>query len=486
MKRVLFLFLTFLTVALLTVLMVACQDDTEADSSLPDASSDSVSDSVTESTAPVTTVDPTLAIQSVMEEDIRRAEVIGDATIEAYGRAFAGAYRLFETYNVDSKKGNGTASVWHYTSFFAMLSRLIDTAEPGSEAEAAYKELYTRVYNSFKYYEGTATHTTYVTTQPITMYGVHRAETKGAARVDGINAVYDDQEWIIRENIYAFQLTGDETYLDEALRLCKICIDGWDYTMNPSTKSEYGGIPWGPGYASKHTCSNAPIVMPLVEIYEILHEQGNANADFYLDWAIRIYKYTRATFENKNHLYGDNVGSFRELQGDRYVTTGLAGGDPKEYTYNTGAMISGACALYRATGEKEYLDYARLSVIAAYNSFRSTNSVRVGRELVRFYPDDTETTWFNLVLLQGFMDYYEVDPNHDEKYVMSFQSAMDYAYDQYLKEGFLPRDYLNGWDSNSNYDKNKNVMDQASASQIYAMLAQWHASRIALLTAEGE
>ena len=318
------------------------------------------------------------------------------------------------------------------------------------------------------------------------MYGVHRAETKGAARVDGINAVYDDQEWIIRENIYAFQLTGDETYLDEALRLCKICIDGWDYTMNPSTKSEYGGIPWGPGYASKHTCSNAPIVMPLVEIYEILHEQGNANADFYLDWAIRIYKYTRATFENKNHLYGDNVGSFRELQGDRYVTTGLAGGDPKEYTYNTGAMISGACALYRATGEKEYLDYARLSVIAAYNSFRSTNSVRVGRELVRFYPDDTETTWFNLVLLQGFMDYYEVDPNHDEKYVMSFQSAMDYAYDQYLKEGFLPRDYLNGWDSNSNYDKNKNVMDQASASQIYAMLAQWHASRIALLTAEGE
>ena len=88
------------------------------------------------------------------------------------------------------------------------------------------------------------------------------------------------------------------------------------------------------------------------------------------------------------------------------------------------------------------------------------------------YPINSQTTWFNLVLLQGFLDLYEFEPEDALLYIESFQKSLDYAYENYNRDGFLPRNYLSGWED-SNYDNNKNVMDQASASQMYAMLAIW-------------
>lgn len=482
-------------IVLISCLCVACHGETETE--VPNSSDGTEQTSSRDTTGtepPVTDEEDRKearikALQALILADRERAKEIGNATVSAYAApAFGGVYRLSETYNLTSKKANGSASVWHYTSYFAMLSRLLEMAEPGSKEAEDLLKTYNTVYEGFKYYEGTATHITYLATVDITMYGVHRAAVKGGARVDGVQAVYDDQMWIIRENIYAYRITGDAKYLDEAIRLTGICINGWDYTINKETKKEFGGIPWGPGYSSKHTCSNGPLIMPLVEIYEILKEQGDKNADFYLEWAKKIYDYSRETFENANHTYGDNVGYDRVVRGSgdsaHYETLRAGGMDAKTYTYNTGSMISGACALYRVTGDTAYLKQAKQSVAAAYKSFLSS-PIRDGNKMVYFYPNDTETTWFNLVLLQGFMDYYEIDPDHEEKYIQSFQDTMDYAYKTHLKNGFLPRDYRNGWNKDLNFDVNKNVMDQASASQIYAMLAIWQESRLATLQAIG-
>jgi len=176
-------------------------------------------------------------------------------------------------------------------------------------------------------------------------------------------------------------------------------------------------------------------------------------------------------------LYADLIGYQRiEQTGSngmkKYVSTGLAGFDAKQYTYNTGAMISGAAALYRATGQSTYLMDAKNSDNAAYSRF----CTKKGQVL--YYPNDTETTWFNLVLLQGFLDFYECDPKVGDRYVQSFQTSLDYAYKTHLKDGFLPRDFVGGWDQSSSYDTRKNVMDQASAAQTYAMLAMWAQSKL--------
>lgn len=467
MKRFLLLFLLFV---LSLSLFVACRE-TDTTTEAPGSDSTPMESSTT---SPETTLD-TLGesrrdeLAAMVEENSKRAGVIGDAVIDLYGLPVFG-YRLAETYNPATKRASGSASVWHYTAYYAMISRLVELSE-GSDQFASYTELSGKVYNGFQMYAGTDDITTYLGTASKTLYGVHRATSAGKAQVGGDKSVYDDQMWIIRENIYRYHQTKDETYLNEAIRLANICIEGWDYTLDSDGK-EFGGIPWGPYYASKHTCSNAPIIAPLVEIYEIQKEKGASNADYYLGWAKKIYDYTYTNLRNNSFCYADLVGYQRvERVGSDgkkyYVTTGMAGMDAKEYTYNTGAMISGGAALYRATQETKYLTAAKQSARAAYSRFCKVI------QKIPTYPIDTQTTWFNLVLLQGFIDLYPYDSDSVERYILTFQTSLDYAYEHHLKDGLLPRDYVGGWNDKSSYDQNVNVMDQAAASQMYAMLSLW-------------
>ena len=486
MKRYLFV---LLLLSLCAVLFVAC--GVSDDSTAPDTTTNlpGVTNDPTDTNAPSTTID-TLSdekrteLEAQMKKDIARAEVIGNATISKYGRQLGGSfgYMLAEKYNTKTEKSTGTSSVWHYTSYYAMISRLIDITEKSDAAYETFTKLSSQVYSGFGNYSGTGNIITYLGTFEVTMYGVNRASLSGKANIEGDQSVYDDQMWIIRENIYRYQQTADETYLNEAIRLSKICINGWDYTLD-SKGNEYGGIPWGPIYASKHTCSNAPIIKPLVEIYNILKAKGSSDADYYLDWAEKIYAFTKKNLRNSNNLYGDLVGTQRaERVGSdgkkHYVTVGEAGADAKEYTYNTGAMISGAVALHLATGKPSYSTEAKNSANAAYRVFCANRTTAKP-----YYPNDTQTIWFNLVLLQGFLDLYEIAPDVATPYINSFQKWLDNAYDNFLKDGFLPRDTIKGWynhekESSQHYDELTNVMDQASYSQMYAMLALWLEGRL--------
>src|SRR5690606_8220710 len=117
------------------------------------------------------------------------------------------------------------------------------------------------------YYEGTFELTSYTQTREWTVYGVHRAATPGTAKVAGIENVYDDQQWLVRELLHAHKLTGDHRYLTQAEYLTEYVLDGWDSTLDESGK-ENGGIPWGPGYTTKHSCSNGPFISSLVWLHE--------------------------------------------------------------------------------------------------------------------------------------------------------------------------------------------------------------------------
>ena len=496
MKRYLFLLLAVTT---LLFAFISCGEETKTTEpeTNPQTTSTATSGTITEkpigttavttkvaptTTASVTTLD-TLSkqerdrLEALVESNTEKALLIGNTTIDKYGsnRVPILGYMLSRYYNPYNGNTSESASVWHYTAYYSMISRLLDITE-GSDANAAFKTLSDQVYAGFAHYSGTADVTTYLGTYSTTFYGVNRSNTKGGANVAGDQAVYDDQMWIIREMVDRYKQTGDKQYLDEAIRLSNICIKGWDYSLDKNNQ-EYGGIPWGPAYATKHTCSNAPIIAPLVEIYECLKEIGDNNASYYLDWAAKIYSYTKTNLRDNDMLYADLIGYQRiEQTGSngmkKYASVGYAGFDGKQYTYNTGAMISGAVALYRATGQSTYFMDAKNSANAAYSKF----CAKKGQ--ITYYPNDTETTWFNLVLLQGFLDYYECDPKVGDRYVQSFQTSLDYAYKTHLKDGFLPRDYVGGWDQSSSYDTRKNVMDQASAAQPYAMLAMWAQSKL--------
>ena len=407
-------------------------------------------------------------------QNTERAKVIAQGVEDTYiiGRRgdtlFVGMY-----VNTSTGRPRDTVSVWHLTSMLSMTSKLwsIHTGEQANH----YKSLYGEILSTMDYYKGTGLITDYNSTKEQTMYAVNRATIKGTASLEGVSAVYDDQMWIIRELLYVYQMTNDENYLTQAKQLTQTCLDAWDNSVVEG--EEVGGITWGPGYFSKHTCSNGPLIVALVDLYEITQTED------YLTWAKKIYNWTKEQFQLKSGVYGDNAKSWRGEEGEGeekhyFSTTDMVDPDMTAYTYNVGTMISGGAALYKVTGEETYLEDAKHSAKGTYDVFAKATQVD-GKTLYQYAPARDNLyngpVWFNLILLEGYLELFPYDENC-KTYIDAFQTSLDYAYENYQKEnGFLPRDLLLGWNMNQGKDQEKDIMDQAAYAEIYAQLAEFYA-----------
>src|SRR5690606_38676156 len=105
-----------------------------------------------------------------------------------------------------------------------------------------YRDQLARLYDNLAYYRGTFELTSFTQTREGSVYGVHRAATRDGAKVAGKENVYDDQQWLVRELLHSYKLTGEPRYLDEAEYLTAYVLDGWDSTLDASG-NEHGGIP---------------------------------------------------------------------------------------------------------------------------------------------------------------------------------------------------------------------------------------------------
>lgn len=412
-------------------------------------------------------------------QNTERAQVIAQGVEDLFimGRRGDSLY-VAQYVNSSTGRYRETVSVWHLTSMLSMTSKLWSIH--GGEKATHYKSLYREVLSTMEYYKGTDWITDYTGTKEQTMYAVNRAVAKGSASLEGVSAVYDDQMWIIRDLIYVYQQTKEETYLTQALELTQTCLDAWDVSVVEG--KEVGGITWGPGYFSKHTCSNGPLIAPLVDLYEIFKEEGRENGEYYLNWAKKIYSWTKENLRLDSGVYGDNVKSWRGEEGEGeekhyFSTTGLVEFEQSAYTYNTGTMISGAAALYRVTGEESYLEDAKASAKGAYAAFGKETQID-GKTLCQYAPAADNLyngpVWFNLILLEGYLELFPYDENC-KKYIDAFQTSLDYAYENHQKEnGFLPRNLLIGWNMNEAKDQEKDIMDQAAYAEIYAQLAEYY------------
>lgn len=395
--------------------------------------------------------------------------------------------RVAESYNVHTDRTSGRTSCWHYTTVLALSNQLYALSKdgtPGSYANVRseeYLQLFNDLFAELSWYRGTDDVVGYNgTRKDVRLYAVDRAAARDSASISGIAAVYDDQMWMIREFVDAYRYTGEKKFLEHAEELVLYCLDGWDCSINPATGEEYGGITWGPGYASKHTCSNAPIIKPLAELAGIYKESDPKKAEYYLQWAEKIYNYSLKTFRNPNSVFGDTIWYNREMQGEgmdkKWVTTSLANPmDPTAYTYNTGAMISGAAYLYDMTGETKYLDDAKTFAAASHAFF----TIQYGAEYDDMLTYRTNgRVWFNLILLTGYLDLYPHAPEV-APYIETFENSLNYAYENYYCNGILPRNYIEGWNKSAvqnNPDAAKDVMESASNAEMYARLAEYHRS----------
>lgn len=437
------------------------------------------------------------------EQHLQRAIELLDQSVTAY---FAGPGMSMACYYnpYSGTRSDETGSIWMYTSAIEAVNAVLSSIQAhkvsgNDEFYEKYFDKYAQLlqdlYDNADYYLGTFRLTSYTQTADWTVYGVHRASEKGKAKVAGIENVYDDQMWLIRELLESYKLTGNTGFLEKAEYLTDYVLDGWDCTIDENG-NEAGGITWGPGYVSKHSCSNGPMVSPLVWLHEIYKEKDEfithryidssdkqtrkvqqlKKSDHYLTFAKKIYEWQKQHLLRPDGVYDDMMGGcsprkpqLETVLGKSYRKGILCKdrvGPP--ITYNSGTMLSGAADLYQVTHDKHYYTDAVDLADAGFSYFAKKNA-----EIPGYYSYDVSgfRNWFNGVFLRGLIDVALFNDSV-APYIETFRQNLDYGYENHRYKGFLPPNLLTGWSENAD-DNNIEGMFCFAFVTKYALLSKY-------------
>lgn len=431
--------------------------------------------------------------------NLNRAMDIADASWETSIKGSDSNLYMADSYNLETGVASGPSDIWPLTAAVEAHCSILEALEAVKDVDAAlygntwdlYRERLELLIDNLEYYRGSYRRPSYATAnKEWKPYAVPRSNTRGGANVTGILNVYDDQMWLSRELIRAYRVTGNEDYRDLAAYLADYVIDGWDCWRDENGE-EYGGITWGPGYNSKHACSNAPIIQPLVwlsEIYEgsgeemefyyrdgenaVKHE-SRERSELYLEFARKVYDWQlKHLFDRNTGVYWDMMGADNTIQVSRGYRQHVDCGGPTGtfFSYNTGTMIAGGAELYRVTGEERYRTEMSVSVKGAMNRF-----TRYIRKLTAYVFNTDETamsgfnTWFNDVLVRALADAEEFCENSSATTgLKSTQTVLDYAFENHNRGNMLPIKLVDGWGD----DNQTKAFHQFSFASEYAVLAK--------------
>jgi len=177
----------------------------------------------------------------------------------------------------------------------------------------------------------------------------------------GGDVYFDDNAWLglalvrhhelVQRNelVRHHQLPGDADPLALAGRLFDFVVSGWSYDDGWAVP---GGIRWkaDPANRSRNTCANGPAAALAVRLH---HLTGDPTL---LDWAVRIYSWTRSALLGPDGLYADRISPDGDVVDTRW-------------TYNQGTMIGAGVLLADAIGDPSYLHHARATAAAAMDHF---------------------------------------------------------------------------------------------------------------------
>lgn len=457
--------------------------------------------------------------QQLAKRNVERAMAIMDATWSkgaiVKGDADIAMCDVFDIYADDK---SGPSDVWPYTAAIeahCSLLEAMDELENIDDEETRqfiaqnryhFLSRLNQLIDNLEWYRGSYSLASYATiSKQVSPYAVPRAGRRGAADVSGILNVYDDQMWIARELIRAYNVTDNRAYLDRAVYLVDYVLEGWD-CWHDESGVEYGGITWGPGYNSKHACSNAPVIQPLVwlsDIYRRLEADGmltdgemafrfydrdadnkvfvvkdNATprSERYLQFAQKVYDWQKANlYDPAKKVFWDMMGADNTIKVHGGYRQHIDCGAPvgASISYNTGTMISGAYELYRTTGDETLLADISDYISGSVREF-GVESGRNGGSY-EFNTDSKATdgflTWFNDVLIRSFIDaapYAEAYATDPGKYLDFHQINLDNAFEKYNVGNLLPIHLRSGWGS----EVKTKPFHQFSFASEYAVLAK--------------
>lgn len=172
------------------------------------------------------------------------------------------------------------------------------------------------------------------------------------------NPYNDDMAWIGITMTKIYQRTRSKKFLDTSLYLWKHIICNWN------TQYAGGGVAWKVDSPwSKNACINGPSAVLAMQLYSITQDKE------YLEWADKIYLWTRA------HLFNRSTGAVYDHINGRTLQLGK-----RTFTYNQGLFMEAGVRLYQVRKKQFYLDDA---IKAANYTITSTHTLAKGMDILK-------------------------------------------------------------------------------------------------------
>jgi Predicted glycosyl hydrolase len=256
---------------------------------------------------------------------------------------------------------------------------------------------------------------------------------------------YDDNAIAGLDMLRAYEQTGDAQYLDKAEK----CLA---FDMSGESDHHGGGLFWNEQYRLNNvshpwSMKAANVTALAANLALRLHEITGRQE--YLTAAQRWYEWVKLKLQDP---------------GDKIIWNSIAMKDGSvnttKWTYNTGAMITNACYLYKITQDAGYLTEAKALAKASYDYF-----TRPVGTLGRFFP--AHDPWFTMILLRGYMDLYALDKN--DEYINTMIKNVDYAWlNSRNADGLFAEDW-----SGQHTGRYYWILTQECMVEIYALISKY-------------
>lgn len=257
---------------------------------------------------------------------------------------------------------------------------------------------------------------------------------------------FDDNIWVARNYLRAYEILEDEWYLEEAVRVNNWVLSGWNENLGGIVWSEAGLAPGAdPQHLERGLSANACSIIVNARLSQLASTPGESR--FYLEWAERFYAFCKR-MQNmpESHDYWNGIhtiyedGAFRDGEINRV-----------HYSYNSGSMILADLALYDCTKDMEkkdaYMEDALKTANAAYKTFRTYNPAAE----TYYYQGDP---WFAAILAEAYYEMWQRGLASADTYMDSFAQNVSAAYaNRDETTGLCPYQAIRKvtWDQNESY-----------------------------------
>lgn len=327
-------------------------------------------------------------------------------------------------------------------SYFAASGMLYFALKAGADVLG----LYSRVVEGFAYYRSNPE------AAGIVKYHSERGEAPGCGHGP---CFFDDNIWVARNYLFAYEILKKKEYLEEACRIVEYIYTGWNH--------ELGGLVWNEnGLKDTATAqelerglsANACCILVNAQLYRLTGNSG------YLEWADRFYRFCKKTQDPDTRIYYNGVSTVLK-DGKR-----LAGEVNRDlYGYNSGSMILADLLLFEITGSREYILDAQWAAQAAYRAFLRTEDGGPA-----CYKD---FIWFTAILAEGYAALSAYQRENAQKYMLVLEESLMFAWEKYrTEENLLPHDYVTGF-RNGREDEYDRMLLTHSATAEIAYLLCW-------------